>query len=56
MEPDDVRAKLDAGASLVQVWTGFVYRGPGIVRHLVRGASVSSSGHVGRGASTSSST
>lgn len=27
----DVKAKLDAGASLVQVWTGFIYEGPGIV-------------------------
>src|SRR5690606_10442951 len=27
---DDVRAKLDAGASLVQVYTGFVYEGPGM--------------------------
>jgi len=35
MHADDVRAKLDAGASLVQVWTGFVYRGPGVVRHLL---------------------
>ncbi|MCC6621415.1 MAG: quinone-dependent dihydroorotate dehydrogenase [Deltaproteobacteria bacterium] len=35
MQPDDVVARLDAGASLVQVWTGFVYRGPGVVRHLL---------------------
>jgi len=37
MGPDDVRAKLDAGARLVQVWTGFVYQGPGVVRHLLDG-------------------
>ncbi len=34
--PDDVRAKLDAGASLVQVYTGLVYEGPGLVRRLLR--------------------
>ncbi|MEZ5962319.1 MAG: quinone-dependent dihydroorotate dehydrogenase [Planctomycetota bacterium] len=31
------RAMLDAGASLVQVWTGFVYEGPGIVRRICAG-------------------
>jgi dihydroorotate dehydrogenase len=28
---DDARAKVAAGASLVQVYTGFIYRGPGLV-------------------------
>lgn len=28
---DDARAKIDAGASLVQVYTGFVYRGPALI-------------------------
>ncbi len=28
----DARAKMDAGASLVQVYTGFIYRGPKLVR------------------------
>lgn len=32
----DVRAKLDAGAALVQVYTGMIYRGPGIVRSILR--------------------
>jgi len=36
MTVDDARRRLDAGAVLVQVWTGFVYRGPGFVRELVR--------------------
>jgi dihydroorotate dehydrogenase len=31
----DAREKLDAGASLVQVYTGLVYRGPALVRELV---------------------
>jgi dihydroorotate dehydrogenase len=32
---DDLLRKLDAGASLVQVYTGFIYRGPGLVRSLL---------------------
>ncbi len=34
---DDLREKLDAGATLVQVYTGFVYRGPRLVRELLEG-------------------
>jgi dihydroorotate dehydrogenase len=33
----DAREKLDAGASLVQVWTGFIYEGPFIVGRICRG-------------------
>ena len=36
---DDVRAKLQAGANLVQLYTGFVYEGPMIVKRLAAGAS-----------------
>lgn len=32
----DAKEKLDAGASLVQVWTGFIYEGPGIVKKICR--------------------
>ena len=32
--PDDGLAMLDAGASLLQLYTGFVYRGPALVRGL----------------------
>ncbi|ENO88527.1 quinone-dependent dihydroorotate dehydrogenase [Thauera linaloolentis] len=32
----DARAKLDAGARLVQVYSGLVYRGPALVRECVR--------------------
>lgn len=35
----DAQEKLDAGASLVQVWTGFIYEGPGIVRKICNGLS-----------------
>ena len=31
---DDAIEKLNAGASLVQVWTGFIYEGPGIVKKI----------------------
>lgn len=34
--PADAKAKLDAGASLVQVYTGLVYEGPGLVREINR--------------------
>jgi len=30
----DAKEKIDAGASLVQVWTGFIYEGPGIVKNI----------------------
>jgi len=32
MTPKDALEKLDAGASLVQLYTGFVYEGPGLVK------------------------
>ena len=32
----DAKEKLDAGASLVQVWTGFIYEGPGIVKKIMK--------------------
>ena len=31
---EDAKEKIDAGASLVQVWTGFIYEGPGIVKNI----------------------
>ncbi|MCH7230060.1 quinone-dependent dihydroorotate dehydrogenase [Glycomyces sp. L485] len=36
MTPDDADAMFDAGASLVQIYTGFVYGGPSVVRRSVR--------------------
>jgi dihydroorotate dehydrogenase len=32
----DAREKFDAGASLVQVWTGFIYEGPSIVKNICK--------------------
>ena len=31
---EDAKLKLDMGASLVQVWTGFIYEGPAIVKRI----------------------
>lgn len=36
LSADDAREKLDAGAELVQLYTGLIYRGPGLVREIVR--------------------
>jgi dihydroorotate dehydrogenase len=35
LSADDARAKIKAGASLVQIYTGFIYRGPDLVREAV---------------------
>jgi dihydroorotate dehydrogenase len=32
----DAKEKFDAGAALVQVWTGFIYEGPGIVKKVMK--------------------
>ena len=39
MNASDAEAKLDAGAVLIQVYTGLVYRGPGLVREILNGLS-----------------
>ena len=36
MTGDDGQAMLDAGARLLQVYTGFIYAGPGLVADLNR--------------------
>jgi len=33
---DDAKAKMNAGASLIQVWTGFIYEGPAIVKNICK--------------------
>jgi dihydroorotate dehydrogenase len=32
----DAAEKIEAGASLIQVWTGFIYEGPGIVKQICK--------------------
>lgn len=34
--PQDAKDKLEAGASLVQLYTGFIYEGPGIVKRICK--------------------
>jgi dihydroorotate dehydrogenase len=34
MRPEDALEKLDAGADLIQIYTGFVYEGPGFVKQI----------------------
>ena len=36
----DARAKLDAGATLVQLYSGLIYRGPALVRECVRATAI----------------
>lgn len=33
----DAKEKLDSGATLVQIWTGFIYEGPTIVNKICKG-------------------
>lgn len=33
---EDARQKIEAGANLVQVYTGFIYEGPGIVKNILK--------------------
>jgi dihydroorotate dehydrogenase len=40
LDADDAARLFDAGASLVQLYTGFVYRGPALVRDAARAAAV----------------
>ena len=34
MYGDDAREKIEAGAKLVQVYTGYIYRGPAFLREI----------------------
>ena len=36
MTPDDAKRRFDMGATLIQLYTGLVYRGPGLVKEIVR--------------------
>ena len=36
MCPEDAKRRLDMGAALVQVYTGLVYAGPGLVQKIIR--------------------
>ncbi|GAA2262296.1 quinone-dependent dihydroorotate dehydrogenase [Glycomyces scopariae] len=45
MTPDDAQAMFDAGASLVQIYSGLIYNGPGVVRASARRYRKSASRH-----------
>ncbi len=34
--PADAKEKTEAGAGLIQIWTGFIYEGPGLVRDILK--------------------
>lgn len=36
MNPEDAKKRLDMGAALIQLYTGLIYRGPGLVRKILR--------------------
>ena len=36
MDPGDARARFDEGADLIQLYTGFIYGGPGLIQEIVR--------------------
>jgi dihydroorotate dehydrogenase len=36
MNPDDAKKRLDMGATLIQIYTGLIYRGPGLVKEILR--------------------
>ena len=35
MNPEDSRRRLDLGASLIQIYTGLIYRGPGLIKKIL---------------------
>ncbi len=37
---EDVQEKIQAGAGLIQIWTGFIYEGPGLVRKILKAQSL----------------
>ena len=36
MSPEDAKRRLDMGAALVQVYTGMIYAGPGLIKKIIR--------------------
>ena len=36
MSPEQAKEMLDAGASLIQIYSGFIYNGPGAVRKILK--------------------
>lgn len=36
MSPEDAKEMMDAGASLVEIYTGFIYEGPGLIKRIIK--------------------
>ena len=36
MSPKDAKAMLDAGASLIEIYSGFIYEGPALIKRIIR--------------------
>lgn len=36
MSPEDAKEMLDAGASLIEIYTGFIYEGPALIKHIIK--------------------
>jgi dihydroorotate dehydrogenase len=36
MSPEDAKRRLEMGATLVQLYTGLIYEGPGLVKRIVK--------------------
>ena len=36
MSPEDAKEMLDAGASLIEIYTGFIYEGPGLIKKIIK--------------------
>jgi len=36
MTADDAREKLNAGACLIQLYSGFIYEGPGLIKRIIK--------------------
>jgi dihydroorotate dehydrogenase len=36
MNPDDAKRRLDMGATLIQIYTGLIYHGPGLVKEILK--------------------
>ena len=36
MSPEDAKEMLDAGASLIEIYSGFVYEGPALIKKIIK--------------------
>ena len=36
MSPEDAKEMIDAGASLIEIYSGFIYEGPGLVKRIIK--------------------